>query len=346
MRKEPRRKKRPTMQEIANLFGVSKVTVSKAINNKEGVSEDLREDIINTALTMGYPIIDRKKNPNPSQNNIILFLDQKYFDENLHGYFYVKLYQLISSHLSELGYGVSLTAVNMDGDGSESQILSQGSNVVGVIILGMLQESFLTRMQNIMLPLIFVDYYDHTSNSECVVSENIYSTYEITNHLIEMGHREIGFVGSVHVTPSIMDRYLGYQRALLEEHLPSNKEWVIPDRDKHNDAIDLKLPTTMPTAFVCNCDETAYRFVTLLKEHGYRVPEDISIVSFDNDIYAEICIPKLTTLSVNTMALARVTAQKIHRQIEKGVRQYDWVSRINGNIIYRDSVQRLSRKNR
>ena len=64
-------------------------------------------------------------------------------------------------------------------------------------------------------------------------------------------------------------------------------------------AIELSLPEDLPTAFVCNCDETAFRLVRTLKERGIRVPEDVSVTGFDDSIYAQLCSPPLTTVSVD-----------------------------------------------
>ncbi len=335
-----KRRKNVTMQDIADIFGVSKVTVSKAVNNKEGIGDDLKQKILEKAEEMGYQIpTDGTGVHNDSIKNVIVFLDHKYFDENLTGYFYVKMYQLISKYLSEKGYGVSLKAVDFENHGKEVDAVVSSSHVVGVVVIGKLEEEFLKKVRTVDMPLVFVDHHDEHSGAACVVSENIYSTYEITQHLIENGHKNIGYVGSIHVTPSIQDRYLGYLRVLLEEHIPHREEWIIDDRDVHNEEIDFVLPKSMPTAFVCNCDETALRFIKELKKKGYRVPQDISIVSFDNDVFAELCEPKLTTVSVDVNQLARMTAYRLDSQVSKGVNRLKKITRVNGNIMYRDSVQ-------
>ncbi len=340
MKEEVKRRKEVTMQDIADLFGISKVTVSKAINNKDGIGKDLRQKILEKADELGYQFPKNASSRNGAIRNIVVFLDHKYFSEDISGYFYGKMYQLISRNLSEKGYGVTLSAIDEENHGSEVEVLQQHPHVVGAIVIGKLEEPFLERVRTINMPLIFVDYYDEESGAASVVSENIYSTYEITRHLINHGHVDIGFVGSIYVTPSILDRYLGYQRALLDHNLPVNQSWVVEDRTEHNEAIECTLPKTMPTAFVCNCDETAYRFMGTLQSKGYKVPEDISIVSFDNDIYSELCTPKLTTVAVDLGQIARMTAYRIDKQITNGVKREDTVTRVRGNIVYRNSVSK------
>ncbi|MFR4455414.1 MAG: substrate-binding domain-containing protein, partial [Blautia hansenii] len=106
-------------------------------------------------------------------------------------------------------------------------------------------------------------------------------------------------------------------------------------------AIELMLPERLPTAFVCNCDETAFRLVKTLKAKGIRVPEDISVVGFDDDIYAELCEPALTTVAVNIEEIGKVAAKRMMRYMERTRRRPGEVFRILGKIIYRDSVKEI-----
>lgn len=87
----------------------------------------------------------------------------------------------------------------------------------GLIFLGILDKGVREQIAQIDLPKVYVDIYDQTHKSDSVITENIYSSYELTNYLIQQGHTDIGFVGTVGSTTSISDRYLGYLRRMLEE---------------------------------------------------------------------------------------------------------------------------------
>ncbi|QUI22311.1 LacI family DNA-binding transcriptional regulator [Vallitalea pronyensis] len=333
-----KKKKRVTMQDIADALGVSKVTVSKALNDKDGVGPELKEDILQTAEAFGYQLTKKNIEDVKEPKNIVIFLDHKYFSEDTKAYFYVKMYHMIAKYLSEMGFIGTLSTVNPMDHGKELEKTLESQNTDGIIILGNLEEEFLMKVRQVNLPRVFVDYYDEWCNTDCVLSENIYSTYEITKHLLNYGHHAIGFVGSITVTQSISDRYLGYSRALMERKIGIRQDWIIEDRDFHNEAIDFHLPEAMPTAFVCNCDETAYRFIKTLNQKGYQVPDDVSIVSFDNDIYAEISEPKLTTVAVDIEGIARTTVKLIKRKVKQLPSYTKAVSMVNGKIIFRDSV--------
>lgn len=335
-----RKKKKVTMQDIADRLSVSKVTVSKALNGKEGVGSELKERIQAAACEMGYVLPEALREK--KSGNIAVFLEDKFAEEEAN--FYLRCYQRLSLALNRLGYFTCLFSVHR-GNTAKNEWARQlaKNNVHGIIFLGTFQSGFIKDIKSLSVPFIFMDSYDPDSNSDCVVTENIYSTYELTKHLLECGHQEIGFVGTICSTTSIQDRFLGYYRALIENRIPLRQEWVIEDRSEENGEIELLLPKTMPSAFVCNCDDTAYSFVKVLKGQGYHVPEDISIVSFDNDIYAELCEPKLTTVAVDIEQMALKTAERIVNQIERPKEVQHRVNYINGKIIYRDSVRKTGK---
>ena len=129
---------------------------------------------------------------------------------------------------------------------------------------------------------MFLDFYDEQANADAVAGDNSYGTYRLTSHLIRLGHRRIGFVGNRKATSSIMDRYLGYCRALLVNDLPVREDWILSDREMTGGLVAPELPEDMPTAFVCNCDLTARLMIEKLNGEGYRVPEDISVTGFDD----------------------------------------------------------------
>lgn len=336
-----RRKKAVTMQDIANTLNVSKVTVSKALNHKDGVGSELRRQIQDKAKEMGYQITARGPVISGSTlQNIAIFMNQKFVDVTTG--FYLKFYRALSDELRKAGYLSILIAIdrtNQNRKDIEQMLLT--NNIRGIIILGELNQHFLKEIRNTHIPCVLVDFYDREGKMDCVVTENIYSTYEIASYLFDCGHENVGFVGSIYSTTSIQDRYLGYYRCLMEQRISVCDDWIIEDRNEENEPIDFVLPEHMPTAFVCNCDDTAYRFVRFLKQQGYRVPEDISIVSFDNDVHAELCDPKLTTVEVDYKKIARHSVRLMKKKLENPSLTEQGIDYIKGNIIFRDSVKKL-----
>lgn len=335
------RKKRISMQKIADELGVSKVTVSKALNNKEGVSETLKSKIFRTSEKYGYILPDYGHR---KSIKIAIIMNSRFTSSINLGKFYMEMYEKIVSELRKASCSSIMFTPANDTVDKDLETITKQELVDGIVLLGILDRSVREKVDAIPLPKIYVDIYDKSSRSDSVVSENIYSTYELTEYLLQMGHKEIGFVGTIGATTSITDRYLGYQRAMLEKRLIIRNEWLILDRSiDEGEAIDLKLPEDMPTAFVCNCDETAFRLVRLLESKGYQVPEDVSIVSFDNDIYAKLCEPKLTTVAVNMEEIGKVTAKRMISHIKDPKKKAGEVYRVAGKNIFRDSVKKLNK---
>lgn len=99
------------------------------------------------------------------------------------------------------------------------------------------------------------------------------------------------------------------------------------------------LPSKLPEAFVCNCDETAYRLVQELHRQGVRVPEDLSIVSFDDDIFASMTKPPLTTVAVDVFDMAKKAAECMMENMKPGFQSRGKIYLVKGEIIFRDSVK-------
>lgn len=333
-----RRKKDVTMQDIADYLSISKVTVSKALNGKDGVGKELKERILEVGRDLNYKMPENAVNLPVRPKNIAIFMKEK-FAVGEAG-FYLKFYQRISVELSKYGYFAHLFPVNQQKQNAKTAYsYIEHCDICGMILLGDIGKAFLKGVGELEIPYILVDFYDSELKSDCILTENVYSMYELTRHLIKCGHKDIGFVGTITATNSIKDRFLGYCRALIESGVQPNREWLLDDRNEDSEDVVFTLPEVMPTAFVCNCDDTAYQFVRSLKERGYRVPEDISIVSFDNDIYAELCVPKLTTAEVNIKLMARKSVELIRDKILHEHAVSHGVTFVNATLIFRDSVK-------
>jgi len=327
------------MQDIADRLGVSKVTVSKALNDKDGVGEELRLKIKKTAKEMGYRYNTSAKSVKLGITyNIGVVSHEKFTGTDS---FYMSFYKMISKELDKKGYSAILHILSAK-DEAELQLPRSyyERKADGLIILGQVSSEYVELLTGIDIPVVFLDFYDKHNEIDSVISDNFYAAYELTNYLINSGHREIAYIGNIYATSSIQDRYLGYLKSLLEHRITPNPDYVINDRLEDGTLIDIELPETMPTAFVCNCDKVAYNFVIKLKQSGYRIPEDISIVGFDNDIYATLTKPNLTTVQVNVTEMTALAVNMIINKINNN-KSYGRIP-VKGKIIIRDSVKRIN----
>lgn len=330
-----------TMKDIAKKLGISTVSVSKALTGKAGVSDEVRNQILKAAEEMGYIYSATKSGKLVKKFNIGVLVDERYIqDQNSN--FYFKMYQHIIMQLSPLGYSAFMEIITEDMVTNEilPQVVLE-NKVDGLIAMGKIDEGYLQKIRETAIPVVYLDYYDENMDVPSVITDNVYGTYILTNYLINLGHRKIAYLGDIYATPSILDRYLGYQRAFMLNNLPYNPDYCICDRDKKGDYIDFKLPADMPTAFVCNCDDIAAVLIDKLNNLGYRVPEDISVVGFDNSMAAEFTNPKLTTMEVDMTSMTFVTCDILEKMIS-GVKDLSGRRVISGHLIERDSVRRLT----
>ncbi|MDE5894154.1 MAG: substrate-binding domain-containing protein, partial [Acetatifactor sp.] len=177
-----------------------------------------------------------------------------------------------------------------------------------------------------------------------VISNNFYGAYYMTNYLFQMGHRKIGFVGTKLSTESIMDRYLGYVKSLMEHEVELREDWVLRDREENSVYCYelITLPDELPTAFVCNSDLVVSKMVKSLQEAGYRVPEDVSLVGYDDWLCPGLCDVPITTYSVDMTRMAETAIDLLIRRIG-GDNSRSNMQIIEGSIVIRDSVKRLNK---
>lgn len=334
-----------TMRDIAEKLGVSSVTVSKALNDKEGVSADLKLKIKKVAEEMGYRYNAAARAIKDGRSyNIGVIIPERF--TNATQSFYLNVYQGLSKTLDDKGYYGILHILGLDDE--KKLVLPRiytERKVDGLIVLGQINKSYIKLIQSIDIPVIFMDFYDENIEMDAVITDNFYAAYDLTNHLIQKGHRSIAYVGSLDATSSIQDRFLGYYKSLLEHRLKRKDEYILEDRDEQGKYCDIQLPKLMPSAFVCNCDQVARLLINKLTSLGYRVPEDISVVGFDNDVYATVGTPELTTAAVDIEGMASMAVQFMYEKLHDPSKKFGRVQ-VKGQIMYRDSVSEYKRTDR
>ncbi len=214
--------------------------------------------------------------------------------------------------------------------------------VDGIVVIGRMNKEYLLNLEQASdIPVVYMDYYDNERELDTVIPNSFYGSYMLTNYLFDIGHREIAYVGTLCATNSITDRYLGYLKSLLEHGCMQRSEWIIDDRDIDSGYIDvdkyIQLPEQMPTAFVCNCDLTASYLIKKLEKAGYRVPDDISVVGFDNYLYPGTCDIGITTYEIDIVGMAKRTIHKIFKKISSE-NYTSGVFTVGGHLVQKDSA--------
>ena len=326
--------KKPTMRDIARAVGTSAVTVSKAMAGKPGMSDEMRMKILKKASEMGYEYPHSSRSLPREHLEIGILIPDKFFEADS---FYAGIYKRLVKKLADLGHFGLLELLDPE---NERELvlptLLTTKHVDGLIMLGEPAKAYYRKVAQAETPVVFLDFYDEQANADAVAGDNAYGTYRLTSHLIRRGHREIGFVGNIKATSSIMDRFLGYYRAMLVNDLPVREEWILPDRESTGWIVKPELPGKLPTAFVCNCDMTARMMIDLLREKGYRVPEDVSVTGFDDyPPGSEGDIP-LSTFRIDTDGMVELAVKTLLERCAGEQKPFGRLV-VGGQPVYRDS---------
>lgn len=299
-----------TLADIAAQVGVSNVAVSKALSGKPGVSDELRMRIKQVAQQMGYIPNQSGKVTVGETGNIGVIVPEHYYGYSLS--FYGQLYEKVVRALYDNRYYGILELLSKE-DEEESNI------------------------PNTYMPSIAFD---------TVISDGYYGTYLLTNYLIRHGHKKIGFVGNVDATNSIADRFWGYRKALRQNNIIFENQWEISDRSKYGKIYDKILTRRIEMdAYVCNCDLAAYTLIQDLEELGYSVPEDVSVVGFDDFLPGGVGREedRITSYSVDMDRMAEICVKSLIKKI-KHKKYVEGVQIVAGKIVEKRTVKSRKEK--
>ena len=321
------------MKDIADELNITVMSVSKALSGKEGVSSELRARIVSKAEELGYKKGSQAKET--KSKNIGILVAERSLNANTT---FMSIQQSLITQLSKLDY-YGLTEIIPEE--TEHLLLEpkllKDKKIDGFIILGQMKKEYLDFLKASSLPKVLMTFEFADETDGGIVCDNIYFGYTLTQYLYDKGYRKIGFVGNPLFDATVMDRYLGYHKAVLLNNLKSNPDYIIEDVSRDGEEQGLFIPEDVPDAFICNDCRVAYKLIHQLEGMEFDVPEDIAVAAFDDGIYADFGIPKLTTFSVDYDEMARMAAESILSKIQDpSIRLGKKI--ILGKVIERESV--------
>lgn len=334
------------LSDIARELGVSTVTVSNALSGKKGLSDELRSKIAETSEKMGYvPLRKTRKNTAAASETqkihpIGILIAEKFYAMTA---FYGFMYRYVNAFLANSGCYAVFDILSREDEENLNLTMGIKNKVYdGIIIFGQISEQYLYHMLDyIDVPYQCLDFYYGSRPVDCILTDNFLGTYYLTKHLITHGHKNIGFIGIIGDTTSVTDRYFGYMRALLEHKLSVPEKWVLQNTDMP--ILQQLQPgkADMPTAFVCHCDNTACKAIMTLSDAGLHVPQDVSIVGYDDYIQPGWTTEySITTYHYNVEQAAKLCVETLKAKID-GNEYRHGPQIVSGWIVERDSVKDL-----
>ncbi|NLU52915.1 MAG: LacI family transcriptional regulator [Clostridiaceae bacterium] len=311
--------KKIRLKDIADKLGISVNAVSLALNNKVGVSDETRLKVLRVADTLGYLDQCKASGRKHHYNNICVMLEEKVFKDTR---FYPKVILGIENEAKINNYDTIINFISKER--YDIPLSIERGKVDGIIVIGHIDDEYLKMLKSFKIPIILVDYASMSVNTGAVLTQNIPGAFKATEYLIKNGHRDIGFFGEIDAAMSFYERWLGFNMALKHYNIHVLTELCITENVEENAlqnnymaiADMLKDKEKYPTAWFCANDSAAAVLINALKYLGKKVPDDISVIGFDDIDICAMTEPQLTTMHINMVEMGTAAVKELLQSIQ------------------------------
>jgi DNA-binding LacI/PurR family transcriptional regulator len=310
-----------TIKDVAKLANVAPSTVSRVIANNPVISQKTKEKVREALRELGYhPNLNARNLANKHSKALGVVLpnathavfQNPFFPEVLRG---------ISTVAHEKGYVLYLSTGQ-----TKDQILDdviqmvQGKRVDGVILLhSLVEDPLISYLKEIDFPFVLIGKpYKESKSINYVDNDNFLASKTVTEYLIRLGHNRIAFIGGSFDLVVTIDRLKGYEKALKKNGIKFSDDYVMQQpfvREGGQNGV-AALMSLSPTAIVVADDLMTLGVYQMLNNLGVSVPNDVSIVSFNNLIFSEVSVPPMTTVEINIFKLGCEATKLIIEQVK------------------------------
>lgn len=341
-------KKRVTAQDIADALGVSRNTVSKALNNTGVLSDRTRKKVLKKAAEMGYRSFsysaESREETKPEIREFVLFTQE--MPNTSH--FGSLLLDTFQKRISMQNCRLSIYVIRRQ----EIETLSlplgfHRETVSGIICIELFDHAYTRMLSELEVPLLLVDAGAGTDFSsykaDFLFMENRNSVFRMTDTLIRNGCKRLAFAGDIFHCQSFYERYLGFQDALFAHSLTSTTDLLTKDNAFADSVLlcnTIKTLQNLPDAFVCANDFVAIDLIRALKKCSLRVPDDILVTGFDNAPESKIIEPHLTTVHIPGHEMGEIAADLLLARAARPEIPYR-ITYMSTTLKYRESTGNL-----
>ena len=329
-----------SIKDVAKTAGVSIATVSRVLNNIDVVNEDTKRKVLYAIKELGYRpnIVARSLKTQRTKTIGILIPD-------ISSQFYPEIVRGAEDVANIYDYNVILCNSDFDSEKEKEYLRVLKEKMVdGVIYMSSsFSEEILKLINELNLNTILVESKDSENRLPSVTIDNVGATYEATKYLIDKGIRDLAFIGvEADNTNAWGERYLGFKKALDDNNIDLDEDLVFLDTMKVKsgyEAVDKFIQSKKKFAgIVCASDEIAMGAINELREKGINVPNDVSVIGFNNNAVSSIFYPKLTTISQPSYDMGSVAMRMLIKLLTKQeLEQSNYV--LDYRFIERDSTK-------
>lgn len=352
---------RVTIQDIADALGISRNTVSKAINNTGILADATRDKVLKKAMEMGYKqfsyiTLENSAKPalslsaNTDANEIALlttsFLGNSHFSSTMLDKFH--------SELSEFGYSLSMHRILAEELHSLRLPNSfSKERAAGIVCIELFDPAYSRMVCELGLPVLFIDSPvvcpDGPPEADCLYMDNQTGIYQFVQEMVRREKKKIGFIGEYLHCQSFYERYAAYRNAAHFYGLSCPEEYCIlknkesmtrsscKDYKEYLEFCIKNIPS-LPDVFICANDFVAIDAMQALKKLGYSIPEDVYLCGFDDSPESKIITPSLTTIHIHSQIMGYSAVQLLVSRIREPSLNFRTMH-TETNLIYRESTE-------
>lgn len=336
--------KKVTMQTIADELGLSKNAISIALRGADGISDSTREIIVKKADQLGYSYSKKNDNLNDKKNIAFVAADHIFSSSLLNRSFFSHIYMCLNEETEKLGWDIGLHSIT-EAQIKEKQLPTQldKDTIDGIIVLSHLTDEYIDLIIDTTIPTVVIDHHYPGMQADCILTNNRFGAYIISEHLISQGHTEIGFIGNVSHSPSYQERLEGYQLAFKKADLPlPGSQFIKTDIVESDVAVNEYLASLekLPSAWFCVNDGLMFYTYSFMQNNGIKVPDDISLTCYDNGDLSRLTTPNITTMDVDLPSYGRAAFSQLIWRMENPSEMYREIL-LPSQLLKRESVANI-----
>ena len=340
--------KKVTIQDIADALGVSRNTVSKAINNSDGLAEATRERILQKAVEMGYKQFSyvsavasvASARPTPGYQGEIALFTTIFVDQS---HFASLMLDKFQRELSQLGYTLNthrVTAENLKNGTLPITFVRERASAV--VCIEVFDRRYADIICSVGIPVLFVDgpvrRFGEPLSADQLYMDNSTEITRFVHEMLAIGYRRIGFLGNMDHCQSFFERYSAFRTAMLLENVPVDERYILRDTMPDALARSFYALDTLPDVFICANDFAGFDALRALEALGKSCPKDVMLCGFDDCAESRLCSPPLTTIHIHTQVMAFSAVQLLMSRIEEPSLDYRIVH-TQTDLIFRESTR-------
>lgn len=315
-----------TAKELAKMLNLSSATVSMVLNQKPGISEKTRTLVLETAKAHGYDFSKLSAATEHKNGVIQLIIYKKHGAVVSDTPFFSELIEGIENRCKTANFEFQISYFYEENDVEEQMGELLDNDRKGLLLLGTeLDMEGFEPFSRLPVPLVVLDTYFEDLNCDSVLINNVQGAYRATSHLIEKGFESVGYLHSSYSIGNFEERADGYYKALRHHRISTDHPYVLrlspsvegayEDMTRH-----LKEGCPVAPAYFADNDWIAAGAMRALKEAGYRIPTQVSIIGFDDMPICAITDPPLSTMEVPKKRLGKLAVEQLIKKINHSTR--------------------------